>query len=76
MVFMRLKCSFEQAETDDGPTLAYHRFSYNGLSMTKQRQQERPRRHSIKEKAQDAPLQGASCAFSLIPTSLLVMVKE
>lgn len=36
---MRLKCSFEQAETDDGPTLAYHRFSNNGLSMAKQRQQ-------------------------------------
>lgn len=36
---MRLKCSFEQVETDDGPTLAYHRFSYNGLSMAKQPQQ-------------------------------------
>lgn len=37
---------------------------------------ERPRQHSIIEKAQDAPLQGASCAFSLIPTFFLVMVKE
>lgn len=38
---MRLKCSFEQAKTNDGPTLAHHRFSYNGLSMAKQRQQEK-----------------------------------
>lgn len=38
---MRLKCSFEQTEIDDGPTLAYQRFSYNGLSMAKQTQQEK-----------------------------------
>lgn len=31
----------------------------------------RPRQHSIREKAQDTPLQGASCAFSLILTSFL-----
>lgn len=31
----------------------------------------RPQQHSIIEKAQDVPLQGASCAFSLIPTSFL-----
>lgn len=68
---MKLKCSSEQAETDDGPTLAYHRFSNNSLSMAKQPQQEKAATTLHKRKAQDAPLQGASCAFSLIPTSFL-----
>ena len=65
LVFMRLKCSSEQVETDDGQRWHIIGFHTTASLWPSSLNRKRPRQHSIREKAQDAPLQGASCAFLL-----------